>query len=169
MPKLHKENQNGQPYNPYALVLINLHNANVDCLSSSSKSTGPFSCEDTVLGFSNSGFDIPYKKVERGKEKFKNIVTNVKVSNQAELIENLLKFLKSKERYLPDVELQKRSPTMYEELSSIFVSVNEYGTRTHSILLVNGSGKITFIEETLMPDLTWKRQMFNNNLIRRNK
>ncbi|XP_053982256.1 transport and Golgi organization 2 homolog [Hylaeus volcanicus] len=169
LPKLHKENQNGQPYNPYALVLINLHNANVDYLSSSMRSTGPFSCEDAVLGFSNSGFGIPYKKVEEGKEKFKNIVTNVKVRNQAELIENLLKFLKSKERYLPDAELQKRSPKMYEELSSIFVSLNnDYGTRSHSVLLVTGSGKITFIEETLMPDLTWKRQIFNNNLMPRN-
>lgn len=40
-----------------------------------------------------------------------------------------------------------------------------YCTRTHSILLVNGNNEITFIEETLMPDLTWKRQIFNNRLM----
>lgn len=69
-------------------------------------------------------------------------------------------------RYLPDSELQKRCPTRYEDLSSIFVSAGKtYGTRTHSILLVDGSNRITFVEETLMPDLTWKRQQFENNLI----
>jgi len=68
-------------------------------------------------------------------------------------------------RYLPDDELQKRCPIIYENLSSIFVSGKEYGTRTHSILLIDGSNHITFIEETLMPDFTWKRQQFQNELI----
>lgn len=163
--KLHKENQNGQPYNPYSLVLINLYNANVNCLSSSVKSTGPFTSPDAILGFSNSNFDIPFQKVERGKEKFKSIVNNAAVSKEADLIEELLKFLKSKERYLPDAELQRRCPAKYRELSSIFISGVEYCTRTHSILLVKGNNKMVFVEETLMPDLKWKRQMFNNDLI----
>lgn len=68
-------------------------------------------------------------------------------------------------RYLPDSELQKRCPTKYKELSSIFVSADGYCTRTHSILLVNGNNELTFVEETLMPDLTWKRQIFNNKLM----
>jgi uncharacterized protein with NRDE domain len=54
----------------------------------------------------------------------------------------------------------------YKELSSIFISVGkEYGTRTHSVLLIDGSNQITFVEETLMPDFTWKRQSFQNKLI----
>ncbi|XP_076646390.1 transport and golgi organization 2 [Halictus rubicundus] len=162
--KLHNENLNGWPYNTYSLVLINLYNANVNCLSSSRESTGPFTSQDTVLGFSNSNFEIPFKKVEGGKEKFKSIVNNAVVSKEADLIEELLKFLKSKERYLPDAELQRRCPAKYEELSSIFISGVEYCTRTHSILLVKGNNEIIFLEETLMPDLTWKRQMFSNNL-----
>jgi len=69
-------------------------------------------------------------------------------------------------RYLPDPELQKRCPTSYEDLSSIFVSAGEeYGTRTHSILLVDSLNQITFVEETLMPDFTWKRQQFQNKLV----
>lgn len=68
-------------------------------------------------------------------------------------------------RCLPDDELQKRCPTRYKNLSSIFVSGNEYGTRTHSILLIDGSNHVTFVEETLMPDFTWKRQQFQNKLI----
>jgi len=69
-------------------------------------------------------------------------------------------------RHLPDPELEKRSPMNYKELSSIFISVGkEYGTRTHSVLLIDGSNRVTFIEETLMPDFTWKRQSFKNKLI----
>lgn len=71
-------------------------------------------------------------------------------------------------RCLPDPELQKNYPTTYEELSSIFVSGDEYGTRTHSVLLIDGSNHVTFVEETLMSDLTWKRQQFQNELIYNN-
>nr|XP_031836626.1 transport and Golgi organization protein 2 homolog isoform X2 [Nomia melanderi]XP_031836628.1 transport and Golgi organization protein 2 homolog isoform X2 [Nomia melanderi]XP_031836629.1 transport and Golgi organization protein 2 homolog isoform X2 [Nomia melanderi] len=167
--KLHKENQNGQPYNPYLLVLIDLYNANVNCLSSSIKSKGPFTNHDAVLGCSNSDFDSPLKKVEGGKEKFRSILKNIATLKEADLIEELLKLLKSEERYLPDPVLQQRHSPMYEKLSSIFISGKEYCTRTHSILLVNGNNEIVFVEDTLMPDLTWKCQIFNNNLICENK
>lgn len=53
---------------------------------------------------------------------------------------------------------------MFVELSSIFVSVADYGTRTHTILMVNGLNQMTFVEETLMPDFSWKRQLFNSTL-----
>ncbi|XP_011143841.1 transport and Golgi organization 2 homolog isoform X2 [Harpegnathos saltator] len=164
--KLHKENINIQPYNPYCLVLLDLNNANVHYLNSCVECTGPMMCNSDIIGIGNSGIDYPYKKVETGKEEFKVIVKNADISNQNNLIEKLVNFLKSKERHLPDPELQSRCPTRYEDHSSIFVSVGkEYGTRTHSILLVDGSNCITFLEETLMPDFTWKRQQFKNNLM----
>lgn len=165
LSKLHKENVNGQPYNPYCLVLLNLNNADIHYLSSCTKSTGPEICNSDVIGIGNSGLNHPYKKVEAGKEEFKHIVQNVDTSKQDDLIEKLIHFLKSRKRYLPDDELQKRCPIRYENLSSIFVSGKEYGTRTHSILLIDGSNHVTFVEETLMPDLTWKRQQFQNELI----
>ncbi|XP_071861672.1 transport and golgi organization 2 [Bombus fervidus] len=168
LDKLYKKNNENQIYNPFILVLIDLQNADVKYLSSSHNSTGPNSSQDNILGFGNSGLDIPYKKVEVGKEIFKNIVKDIKVSRQMTLIEELLKFLKSKERYLPDPELQKRCSKRYKKLSSIFVSANGYCTRTHSILLVNGNNELTFVEETLMPNLTWKRQIFSNKLIHKN-
>ncbi|KOC69757.1 Uncharacterized protein C22orf25 [Habropoda laboriosa] len=165
LDKLHKQNKENPIYNPYVLVLMNLKNADINYLSSSKTSTGPCSTQDSILGFGNSGLDVPYKKVEVGKEIFKNIVNNVKVSEQTNLIDKLLTFLKSEKRYLPDPELQKQSPERYKELSSICVVTEGYRTRTHSILLVNGNNEITFVEETLMQDLTWKRQIFSNKLI----
>ncbi|CAK9825397.1 Transport and Golgi organization 2 homolog [Anthophora retusa] len=167
LDKLHKQNKENSVYNPFVLILMNLHNADINYLSSSKTSTGPCSSQDNILGFGNSGLDISYKKVNAGKEIFKSIINNVKVSEQTNLVDKLLIFLKSEERYLPDPELQRQSPKRYKELSSIFVVTEEYGTRTHSILLVNGNNEITFVEETLMPDLTWKRQILSNKLIRR--
>lgn len=69
-------------------------------------------------------------------------------------------------RHLPDEELRRRSPEFYPALSSIFVQSETklYGTRTHSVLLVDGSDKITFVEETLMPDESWKIQQFDTFL-----
>ncbi|XP_032679747.1 transport and Golgi organization protein 2 homolog isoform X1 [Odontomachus brunneus] len=167
LDKLHKENVNRQPYNPYCLVLLDLNNANVHYLNNCVESIGPIICNSDIIGIGNGGIDHSYKKVEAGKEEFKLIIKNAHTSNENNLIEELINFLKSKERHLPDPELQERYPTKYKVLSSIFVSVEkQYGTRTHSILLIDGSNNITFIEETLMSDFTWKRQQFKNNLMR---
>lgn len=64
---------------------------------------------------------------------------------------------------MPDDELKKRSPEAFNELSSIFVhhKLAKYGTRTHSIVLVDDLNRITFVEENLEPDGSWKRQIFN--------
>ncbi|XP_036145767.1 transport and Golgi organization protein 2 homolog isoform X2 [Monomorium pharaonis] len=167
LSNLHKENID-QPYNPYCLVLFNLNNADVHYLSSCTKNAGHKICNSDIIGIGNSGLSHPYKKVEVGKEYFKRIVQDVDTSKQDDLIDKLIQFLKSKKRCLPDEELQKRCPMRYEDLSSIFVSGKEYGTRTHSILLIDGSNHVTFVEETLMPDFTWKRQRFQNNLICKN-
>ncbi|KAI4497044.1 hypothetical protein M0802_007790 [Mischocyttarus mexicanus] len=164
LEKLHRENQSTQSYNPFNLILINMYTADVYYLSSSLNSSEPKICQDNVLGFGNSSMECPYKKVEVGKDKFASIVSNVKTSQQDDIIENLLELLKLKEKHLPDLELQKRSPNNYAKLSSIFVSLDNYGTRTHTILMVNGLNQLTFVEETLMPDSSWKRQLFNATL-----
>lgn len=88
-----------------------------------------------------------------------------KTSNLYETLAHIQYFQIVHYRCLPDSELQKKNPKEYKDLSSIFVSGKDYGTRTHSILLVDGSNRITFVEETLMPDFTWKRQKFQNDLI----
>ncbi|XP_058794748.1 transport and Golgi organization protein 2 [Phymastichus coffea] len=163
---LHETNQNTQCYNPYNLVMIDLRRSDVCYVSSEKGHRGPQILQDKILGFGNSGIETPYKKVLAGKEKFEKLVTNATNSQQNQLIEMLLQFLKQEERYLPDDELKKRSPEAFNELSSIFVrhEMAKYGTRTHSIVLVNHNYQLTFVEETLNSDGTWQRQIFNNQL-----
>lgn len=166
LDSLHEINQKEQAYNPYTLVLMELKNADVYYVSSSVNSPEPQLTDGTILGFGNSTVDCPYTKVMAGKERFKSIVENVTVTDEEKLIEELLSFLKWDKRHLPDPELQERCPTTFEELSAICVSSDKvgYGTRTHSILLVTGSDRMTFVENTLMPDRTWKNQVFNTTV-----
>lgn len=67
-------------------------------LSSQLDYPGPLTVREKILGFGNSGFEKPYKKVLVGKERFEKIVKNASTSEQDNLIEELLKFLKQDER-----------------------------------------------------------------------
>ncbi|XP_024939940.1 transport and Golgi organization 2 homolog isoform X2 [Cephus cinctus] len=97
--ELHLKNQKNQ-YDPYNLILINLRTAAVYYLNSSENSPGHVVCQDNVIGFGNSLLDTPLKKVEAGKKWFQKIVENVTVSNEESLIEDLIKLLGNREKYI---------------------------------------------------------------------
>ncbi|XP_012269731.2 transport and Golgi organization protein 2 [Athalia rosae] len=166
LTKLHEENHIEQAYNPYNLILINLWNADVSVLCSAQDSSGLQKCSDDILGLGNSAIDQPFTKVRNGKKKFRNIIRGMTTGEQDKMIENLLEFLTWDEKHLPDPELQRRAPNWYEDLSSIFVRVPnvEYGTRTHSILLVDGLNNVTFVEKTLTLNNSWTCQTFKTKL-----
>ncbi|XP_046738567.1 transport and Golgi organization protein 2 isoform X3 [Diprion similis] len=166
LENLHEKNLYEQIYNSFNLILVNLWNTDVSLLCSAENSEGPEKCLDNILGFGNSPMSRPLKKVTSGKERFKNIVQDAKILDQDKIIENIMLFLKWNEKHLPDPELESRAPKWYKDLSSVFVHMQdaEYGTRTHSILMVDGLNRLTFVEETLMPDASWKRQTFTTEL-----
>ncbi|XP_049879574.1 transport and Golgi organization protein 2 isoform X2 [Pectinophora gossypiella] len=124
------------------------------------------SWEEASLGFSNSYPETPLKKADAGKMKLKDICTRLnKVSDKEQLTHELIEFLKSKERHLPDPQLKANKPDgVYEKFSSIYVSLPElrYGTRTHTVILVTKSGCVDVVEITLQPPIDldnpkWKR------------
>ncbi|XP_015513745.1 transport and Golgi organization protein 2 isoform X1 [Neodiprion lecontei] len=166
LANLYEKNRYEQIYNPFNLILVNLWNTHVSLLCSAENSEGPEKCLDTILGFGNSPTGRPLKKVTLGKERFKNIVQDATILDQDKIIENLIEFLRWNEKHLPDPELESRAPNWYKDLSSVFVHIQdaEYGTRAHSILMVDGSNRLTFVEETLTPDASWKRQTFTTEL-----
>ncbi|XP_014224790.1 transport and Golgi organization protein 2 [Trichogramma pretiosum] len=162
--KLHKTNQETHCYSPYNFVMVDMKSCDIFYLSSEENYPGPKKIDKSILGCGNSGLETPYQKVLFGEKQFKNIVKDAKTSDQQRLMEDLIELLKSTKRHLPDKELEKRAPKEQNELSSIFVHHEKakYGTRTHTIILVDNADKLTFIEETMMTDGTWKRQIFNN-------
>ncbi|XP_015112986.1 transport and Golgi organization 2 homolog [Diachasma alloeum] len=164
---LYEENRKFDTYNPYTLVLLDLKTAEVSFLSSSRNSKGPeLSVTDTILGFGNTSVETPYKKVTNGKEQFKQIVTDSKSTHENVLIEKLIHFLKSNEQHLPDDVMEEIHQEESKALSSIFVHAGErnYGTRTHTVILVDASDRVTFVEETMNEDKTWSRQRFVTSL-----
>lgn len=84
----------------------------------------------------NSAFSTPFKKVQNGEKRFKEIVgRHGRVESKDELLENLLSLLKWEEPHYPDEVLESKGKNVPEEYmrqySAVFVNIPgaEYGTR----------------------------------------
>ncbi|XP_018784862.1 PREDICTED: transport and Golgi organization protein 2 isoform X2 [Bactrocera latifrons] len=124
-------------------------------------------------GFGNSLDAVPFQKVIHGRQRFQNIVENFnkKLSNvplenaqilQNELVTNLKNLLKCKQKFWPDAELKRRAPNWGEHLSALNVNVPlaDYGSRTHTVILIDEHNKMHFYEETmagLNPEGEWRQ------------
>ncbi|KAF7992452.1 hypothetical protein HCN44_001777 [Aphidius gifuensis] len=159
--ELYDDHKTKQSYNSFTLVTVNFSNIDVNYFSNSIKTQGPEKCDDVIIGFGNSVYNRPYKKVTNGKEIFKSIVNNAKVHEEDQLIEKLFQFLQLKEQHLPDEELESTHPNEFERLSSIFINGNEnYGTRTHTLIFLDTNNHLTFIENTKENEI-WSQQRFD--------
>lgn len=102
-------------------------------------------------GFGNSLPDSPFEKVRHGQQQFEQIVSEHGHSDVATLSAELLQLLKNKHKFWPDAELKRRAPSWGEGLSALNVHIPEhgYGSRTHSLILVDANNRLHFIEETM--------------------
>lgn len=126
--------------------------------------------ENNCYGFGNSLPSAPFEKVCFGRKTFQNIIEEK--PPQDELISKLMELLKRKDKFWPDEELKRRAPTYGEHLSALNVLIPEtgYGSRTHTVILIDHQNKMHFIEETMLtqnPDGEWSRthiekQFFEN-------
>ena len=111
-------------------------------------------------GLGNSPLSRPFKKVDEGIKQFKEVLDAHAHSTKEELLENLTNILKNKEKFMPDLELTSRRKETAEHFSSIHVVLPDegYGTRTRTIILVDETGNIDYVEETMTsedPDGKW--------------
>uniref|UniRef100_A0A1L8DWA9 Putative transport and golgi organization 2 n=1 Tax=Nyssomyia neivai TaxID=330878 RepID=A0A1L8DWA9_9DIPT len=159
--------ENPKIYNSFNLVSVEFGKTNAKILHTSNAPPGnvEFS-EGEVHGFGNSPHTIPLQKVIHGKEKFRNVL---KSAGRANLVQELMEFLKDGERHWPDDELSRRAPKWAEKLSSVCVNmpVEGYGSRTRSVILINGQNQMDFYEETMLgtdPDGEWKKTHIQQQL-----
>ncbi|KRX91337.1 Transport and Golgi organization protein 2 [Trichinella pseudospiralis] len=90
-----------------------------------------------VYGYGNSVPDLPFLKVKRGLQRFENI-------------------LQSQGAHY-EIAVQKRLSRCFYDL----LPHQEYGTRTHSIILIDGSGRVLFVEENRCAlGESWTREKF---------
>ncbi|KAH8411450.1 hypothetical protein KR215_004878 [Drosophila sulfurigaster] len=135
--------------------------AEINLLSNVPPTLAPFK-QGQCYGFGNSLPDAPFEKVQYGQQHFDQIVQQHGHSSVETLSAELLQLLKNKHKFWPDVELKRRAPSWGEGLSALNVHIPEhgYGSRTHSLILVDANNKLHFIEETmagLEPDGEWRR------------
>ena len=79
--------------------------------------------------------------------------------------------LKCKQKFWPDNELLRRAPNWGEYLSALNVHVpdEDYGSRTHTVMLVDGNDKVHFYEETMSgldPEGDWHKTHFQRQFFK---
>ena len=112
----------------------------------------------TIYGISNGVLSNAYPnttewdKVSRGKQLFKNVLENT--NDKTSLIDGLLNVLT--DVFENNVPLNMFDYDLERKLTSIFVDVErfngEYGTRTHSIILIDQDDLVTYVEVNKYPE-----------------
>ncbi|KAH8235913.1 hypothetical protein KR032_010615 [Drosophila birchii] len=113
-------------------------------------------------GFGNSLPHTPFAKVRHGQAEFEAIVKEHRGASVDTLVEHLMKLLKNPHKFWPDAELKRRAPNWGEGLSALNVHIDDhaYGSRTHTVILVDSDNKMHFIEETMAgldPQGEWRK------------
>lgn len=100
--------------------------------------------EPGIHGLSNAFLDTSWPKVETAKKEFTRAI------NSDEIDRNLIfTFLQNSKKYpqesLPNTGLD---PEMEKAVSPIFIETDGYGTRCSTLLMIDNSGTVHFVEKT---------------------
>jgi len=100
-----------------------------------------------LYGLSNHLLNTPWPKVKKGRAELKPVLAKKEID-----VEAVFQVLGNRE-YPPDSELPDTGVGLAWErmLSPLFVASEIYGTRSSSIILMEKTGKTTFIERTFVP------------------
>ena len=103
-----------------------------------------------IHGLSNHLLDTPWPKVDKAKSRLERITNQPKFTVD-ELFDMLTDGDAAPEPLLPDtgvgVEMEKK-------LSSMFITMEQYGTRCSTVLMVDREGGVTFAERYYKPGTT---------------
>ncbi|KAH7962817.1 hypothetical protein HPB52_018070 [Rhipicephalus sanguineus] len=98
----------------------------------------------------------PWRKVVESRAQFGDIVQRQgKAGRKQALVDELIAMMNNSTEYFPDDQLLKdaegRSEESLRSLSSVFVRVEDeyYGSRTHTVILVDARGCVDYIERTM--------------------
>lgn len=104
--------------------------------------------EPGVHGLSNALLDTPWPKVERGRAELASLLGEPR----DQLVDGLFRLLADTQAP-PDHALPRTgvSPEWERLLGTAFISTSSYGTRASTVVLVQRSAKVTFIERNFAP------------------
>lgn len=97
-----------------------------------------------IHGLSNHLLNTPWPKVEKGKKRLQMLIETNEINREA--LFNLLadkEFARAEQLPKTGVPLE-----IEKQLSSIFIEMNDYGTRCSTVILVDNEGTVSFYERT---------------------
>ncbi|KAK6640531.1 hypothetical protein RUM44_012227 [Polyplax serrata] len=149
-----------EKYNSFHLVTADLGPKSMLHYSNATDSPDITEVTDGIFAVGNSSLKAPFQKVLRGKEKFHGICNRSgMVERKEELVSDLLQFLKWEEKHYPDEVIDGMShiPCPFKpNYGAVFVKSPDlsYGTRTHTVILVDWKNRVDFYEWTLKDPIT---------------
>jgi uncharacterized protein with NRDE domain len=109
----------------------------------------PLMLEPGVYGVSNDLLDTPWPKVVRGKTAFERLLEAPDIEPAA-MFDLLMDRQIAEDAALPDTGI---GLARERDLSPIFITAGDYGTRSSTVLLVESTGEVTFHERTHEPGI----------------
>ncbi|UTR09689.1 NRDE family protein [Evansella sp. LMS18] len=124
----------------------------------SNKAERKASLTNGIHALSNAALNTPWPKVEHLKAGMKELVS---VKSSSELEENLFSLLKA-DQVFPDDQLPDTGvgTELEKMLSPLFISSDQYGTRSSTVILVDKNLNCTFVERSYVPSSGEKRFTF---------
>jgi len=139
---LKKISDEGNVYNGFNMLLSDdgfenmIHYSNV--------SNNPTRLRSGLHGLSNAFLDTPWPKVVNGKKMLSKLMNNFSIDPSA-LIELLTNSDIPPDNQLPETGISR---DLEKKLSPVFISMNGYGTRCSTAILVDYNNSVTFHEVT---------------------
>lgn len=98
-----------------------------------------------LYGLSNHLLDTPWPKVVRGKQALAQLMSAGTGPEAESLFTILADRIPANEAELPDTGVGQERELW---LSPLFITGSDYGTRSSTVLWIDGDGEVTFIERT---------------------
>ncbi|XP_077995746.1 transport and Golgi organization 2 homolog isoform X2 [Glandiceps talaboti] len=170
---LQQVSSEGELYNAFNLLVCDLTRMNSQSsLGYYSNKTGkdPELLSPGIHGLCNSTIDKPWKKCVIGKDRFTDIVNGATIGDKEKLMDHLVELMSDQTPH-PDQAIGQMcagslEPKLQEDRSAIYVHSpgSNYGTRTHTIILVDASNKVTYLEKTLTEPIDEKNFQWTTNM-----
>lgn len=169
---LKKVSTEGHLYNGFNLLAADLstEKGDVICYYGNRGEPEPVVLAPGSYGLSNALLETPWKKLCFGKQLFQEVVEQSQTLSKDALIAQLLEVLNNEEAQLPDSAIEDQGQDyvrpILNKYAAVCVRCHDYGTRTNTIILVDGDGHVTFIERTMLdkdPSL-WKTSTYEFRL-----
>ncbi|KHN77466.1 Transport and Golgi organization 2 -like protein [Toxocara canis] len=110
-----------------------------------------------IYGFGNSRRQTPFKKVRHGTRLLEEKIKQLNGRPKNELIEEFIRILRDDTCHHPDEQLLSQTDQPEEcskEMSKLFYRFPppfRYGTRSHTVVLIDGFGHVNYLERSQIP------------------